>query len=118
VALQCLNESISAWCAETGRTRGHLAEMLSVSEPQFSRLTTGVQAFGLVRLEQLPRELRLDFYRRLSDADGGADPATLLAGRLAHAAIDFLSHAKKPMAKATTPNSEERHEATTSGRAD
>jgi hypothetical protein len=71
-----------------------------VSEPQFSRLTTGVQAFGLAHLDQLPRDLRVEFYRRLHESDDGADLTTRLAGRLAHAAIDFLSHAKKSMAHA------------------
>ena len=45
----------------------------------------------------MPRELRLDFYWRMNYYDTGADMTTLLATRLAHAAIDFLSHAKKPV---------------------
>lgn len=99
MALRCLNESIEAWCAETGRTRKELAGLLGVSDAQFSRLTSGVQAFGVAQLDLLPRDLRLDFYQRVNQIDAGADLEALLAGRLAHAAINFLSCCKKPMAK-------------------
>lgn len=60
VALECLNREIDAF----GMPRKALADELGTTAVTLSKMTTGLQAFGLDAFERLPRDLQIAFLIR------------------------------------------------------
>lgn len=86
VALDCLNAAIDG----SRIPRKVLADHLGISEAQFSKLTSGVQAFGVGHLDKLPAAIRSDFLRRMSEAHDEETRERIVLERALHAIVDAL----------------------------
>jgi hypothetical protein len=60
VAMAFLNEAIDA----SGLPRKQVAGHLQKSEPSLSKMTTGIQAFGIDDFESLPHHIQVDWFKR------------------------------------------------------
>jgi hypothetical protein len=97
---RCLIEAIDAYVGVTQVPRKVLAQECGQSEQQFSKSLSGIKGgdFNEV-LDNIRRDIRLDYARRMTDAEVPGGLQELAAEALAYAAIRYLSTMRKRMAK-------------------
>lgn len=93
VSRRCLVEAVDAYVgANNNVSRKVLADEVGQTEQQFSKSLSGIKGgdFNEV-IDNIRPEIRLDYARRLADAERDGGLQALAAEALAHAAIHFLS---------------------------
>jgi hypothetical protein len=66
VAMAFLNDAIDS----SGVPRKQVADHIARSEPTFSKMTNGTQAFGLDDFERLPQHIQVDWFKRYAERLG------------------------------------------------
>lgn len=93
VSRRCLVEAVDAYVgANNDVSRKLLADEVGQTQQQFSKSLSGIKGgdFNEV-VDNIRAEIRLDYARRLADAEREGGLQALAAEALAHAAIHFLS---------------------------
>lgn len=93
VALACLNAALDAYFSAHGVKEENFALEHGMSKGNWSRMRTGLQAFPVNLLDEMPMEVVGDFLHRMNESTQ-ADPMTIAAEQLALAAVRYLRTAR------------------------